>query len=682
VRRLFAVAAAAVACLAGTGRLAAAESKPLTLEALRASVAVREPAISPDGKRVAYVRGVGDFKADVERTELVLVDVASGARRVLTQERDGVANPTWSPDGTRIAFLAAPAKDEMPEIYVLALGGGDAKRVTRVKGAIGGLAWRPDGRALAFVLRDPPPGSSPAPSAAASPAAASSAPPSPKPSPTATSTPKGYVEAFTVTDEHYLTRAPARPAHLWTIDADGSNARQVTHGAPSDGGRIDWLPNGTSVLLTQQPDAVFAHLTKEHTVIVDVASGSVRALHAGSDGGGSLSPDGTRALLRVPRHGSVYLHHDAVVRRVSDGADVASSVALDRNPRWSDWLDDRTILVGAADGVRTYVWRIPADGGAAVRLDLGEVDFGEDATVARDGTLAFVGRLPDRPGEIYVLRRGATPVVLSDENAWTRGYAMGRSERIDWSSDGMKVNGVLTYPPEYAPGKQYPLVLVIHGGPVATSTRDFSPLAQLLAAHGKLVLQPNYRGSDNSGDAFLQAIVGPVTSGPGRDNLAGVDAVKKLGIVDPARIGVSGWSGGGLQTSWLIGHATFWRAALSGAAVNDWFEQATLADINEEFASVFLGGVTPWTAEGRAKFSAESPITFAANVKTPTLILTDSGDQRVPITQSFAFYRALQGHGVEVKFMELPRMGHNPTDPVGRETRLRIWTDWFDKWMK
>ena len=662
--------------------------KPLTLEALRQSVAVREPQISPDGKRVVYVRGVGDYKADVEKTELVLVDVASGARRVLTQDRDDVSGPTWSPDGTRIAFLAAPGKDQPPEIYVLSLDGGDAKRVTHVAGAIQGVAWRPDGRAFAFIVHDPPPNAakptpSASPPAASSAASASPATTTPKPAPSPSPTPKGYVPAFTVTDEHYLTRAPARPSHLWTIDADGTNPRQITHGVASDGGRIDWSPDAKTIAVLEQPDAIFAHFTKSHTVIVDVASGTVRPLRAGTvDGGGVMSPDGTRIAVVAPRHGSVYLQSDVAVRRISDGADVANSLALDRNTAWNDWLDDRTMLVGAADGVRTYVWRIGLDGGAPVRYDLGDVDFGQDATVAKDGTLAFVGRLQDRPGEIYVLRRNAKPVALTDENAWARGYAVARSERIDWTSDGMNVNGVLTYPTNYSAGKQYPLVLVIHGGPVSTSTRDFSGLTQMLAAHGYLVLQPNYRGSDNSGDAFLQAIVGPVTSGPGRDNLAGVEAVKKMGIVDPARIGVSGWSGGGLQTSWLIGHATFWRAALSGAAVNDWFEQATLADISEEFAQVFLGGATPWTPAGRAKYREESPITYAADVKTPTLILTDAGDQRVPISQSFAFYRALQAHHVNVRMMEFPRNGHNPTDPVDREARVRIWTEWFDKWLK
>jgi dipeptidyl aminopeptidase/acylaminoacyl peptidase len=683
--------AAVIAAASPTPAAAATSPKPLTLEALRQTVSVRQPQISPDGKRVVYVRGTGDFKADVERTELVLVDVATGARRVLTQDRDDVSDPTWSPDGTRIAFLAAPAKDDPPEIYVLSLDGGDAKRITRVKGAIAGLAWRPDGHALAFLLRDPPPGSTPEPAASKSPAPSSSPPPSsppsakqspaPKPSPSAT--PKGYVEAFTVTDQHYLTRAPSRATHLWTIDADGANPRQITRGIASQSGRIDWLHDASTILITEQPDAVFAHFTKMHTVAIDVATGATRPLRANAvDGGAVLSPDGTRVALAVPRHGSLYLHSDAVVRRVTDGTDVANSIALDRNANWYDWLDDRTVLVGAPDGVRTYVWRLPLDGSAVSRIDLGEIDFADDATLARDGTMAFAGRTTDRPAEIYVLPRNGKPRAITNENAWAQTYAIAHAERLDWTSDGMNVNGVLTYPPNYTAGKQYPLVLVIHGGPVATSNRDFNPLSQMLAAHGMLVLQPNYRGSDNSGDAFLQAIVGPVTSGPARDNLAGVEAVKKLGIVDPARIGVSGWSGGGLQTSWLIGHATFWRAALSGAAVNDWFEQATLADINEEFASVFLGGATPWTAEGRAKYRAESPITFAANVKTPTLILTDSSDQRVPITQSFAFYRALQAHNVPVKLMEFPRSGHNPADPVGREARIRIWTEWFDKWMK
>jgi dipeptidyl aminopeptidase/acylaminoacyl peptidase len=197
-----------------------------------------------------------------------------------------------------------------------------------------------------------------------------------------------------------------------------------------------------------------------------------------------------------------------------------------------------------------------------------------------------------------------------------------------------------------------------------------------------LVLRPNYRGSDNEGDAFLQAIVGDMASGPGKDNLAGVDAVRKLGVVDEKRIGVSGWSGGGLQTSWLIGHANFWAAAVSGAAVNDQYEQALLSDINEPFNQAFFPGVSPFTKDGRAKYMAESPITYVARVTTPTLILSDTRDQRVPVPQAYEFYHALRAHHVPVKFVAFPRYGHFPTDPIGREQVLRQWTGWFERWLK
>ncbi len=192
------------------------------------------------------------------------------------------------------------------------------------------------------------------------------------------------------------------------------------------------------------------------------------------------------------------------------------------------------------------------------------------------------------------------------------------------------------YPIGYTAGKKYPLVMDIHGGPISTSTRDLGgiesgELDQVLAARGYFVFRPNYRGSDNLGDAFLMAIVGDMASGPGKDNLAAVDALRKTGMIDESRIFVSGWSGGGLQTSWLVGHATFWRAAVSGAAVNDQYEQAVLSDINEPFNQAFFPNVSPFTPAGRAAYDAESPLTYVDAMKTPLLILSDTRDQRVPV---------------------------------------------------
>jgi dipeptidyl aminopeptidase/acylaminoacyl peptidase len=277
---------------------------------------------------------------------------------------------------------------------------------------------------------------------------------------------------------------------------------------------------------------------------------------------------------------------------------------------------------------------------------------------------------------------------LTNENRWAESFELGKSEAFTWATDiGVNAVGVLTYPVGYVAGKKYPLVLDIHGGPVSTSSWNLTGtegggLDQLLAARGYFVFRPNYRGSDNLGDAFLQAIVGDMASGPGRDNLAAVDALRKTGMIDESRIFVSGWSGGGLQTSWLVGHATFWRAAVSGAAVNDQYQQAVLSDINEPFNQAFFNDVLPFSKTGRAAYDAESPITYVDRVKTPLLILSDTRDQRVPVPQAFEMYQALKQRGVPVRFTAFPRPGHFPTDPVGQEQVLRAWTGWIEQWSK
>ena len=248
----------------------------------------------------------------------------------------------------------------------------------------------------------------------------------------------------------------------------------------------------------------------------------------------------------------------------------------------------------------------------------------------------------------------------------------------------MKAIGALYYPIDYTAGKKYPLVMDIHGGPISTSTWDLGgiengELDQVLATRGYFVFRPNYRGSDNLGDAFLMAIVGDMASGPGKDNLAAVDALRKTGMIDESRIFVSGWSGGGLQTSWLVGHANFWRAAVSGAAVNDQYQQATLSDINEPFNEAFFPNVSPFTTAGRAAYDAESPISYVDAMKTPLLILSDTRDQRVPVPQAYALYHALKQRGVPVQFTAFPRAGHFPTDPVGQEQVFRAWVGWIER---
>ncbi len=239
---------------------------------------------------------------------------------------------------------------------------------------------------------------------------------------------------------------------------------------------------------------------------------------------------------------------------------------------------------------------------------------------------------------------------------------------------------MLTYPVDYVKGKAYPLALVIHGGPTqSASTTAFNPLVADLAAHGFLVLEPNYRGSDNLGFRYADAMIGPkVYIGAGTDVVAGVKALEATGIVDTSRIGVSGWSGGGWMTSWLItNYPGMWKDAVSGAAVDDCVLQYSLEDVTDYLPALF-GGLTPWTPDGMAAYRNNSPITTVGNVKAATLILSDTGDYRVTEPEAYEFYKALRDLHKTVEFVAIPAYGHFPTDPVRAIDTQKRWAGWLE----
>lgn len=656
-RRLFCAAATAVVLAVP----AVARAKGLELEDLRRVVAVSAPAVSPDGTRVVYVRSRIDWKNDRRDAELVLVDARTGGSRVLTHDRIGTNMPLWAPDGSAIAYLASPERGKPDQLYLLPMNGGDSFKVTDAADGVSSYAWRPDSRAFAYIAEDEAPKNA-----------------------------EKIPQAVVITDENYLTRSAPRPEHLWSVDTDGSHAARLTSGTWSivDGSDPVWSRDGSKIYYQRQPDAIFAHFVAQTTWVHDLKTAADAPIaYTGVTGDARVSPDGKAIALAIPRHGSLYLQVDESVRALSDGRELFDSRALDRNVHGIRWLPDGGLLVETADGIRNVAWILNPNG-TYRKLDLGGVDIVQSDVAGGDGAIAFVGQRSNHFSEIYYLAPGATvPKPLSDENAWAESYDYGKVEPFYWTTDlGVQAVGVLTYPVGYVAGKMYPVVLDIHGGPVATSTQDLTgvegPMTQVYAKRGYFVFRPNYRGSDNLGDAFLQAIVGDVSSGPGKDNLAAVAALRKTGMIDESRIFVSGWSGGGLQTSWLIGHADFWRAAVTGAGVHDWYEQAVLADINENFAQVFFAGLTPFTTAGRAAYKAESPITYVDAIRTPTLVLSDTRDQRVPVSQSYILYHALKEHGVPVQFTVFPRYGHFPTDPVGQESVMRSWSGWIDRWMK
>ncbi len=632
---------------------AVAQAKSFTFDDYYAIVGVGSPQLSPDGRQIAVIISHTDAKADRRHHELVLVNVSDGSQRVLTHDRDEVEGQQWSPDGTQLAFIdvVQSGKDETAQVWVMPMNGGDAHPVTTAKNSVEAYAWRPDGKAIAFVSPDDPANADAL---------------------------KAHNALWTVGDNSFLSHAEPIPAHLW-LQTIGGQPERLTEGTWSVyPDALSFSADGKYLAFSRMPDAYHDSLFKTRVAVYDFSTKAVNT--AGDDRWGwspAFAPQGDRIAYQGAAHQSVVLQQNLVTTAPGshDTREVVPS--LDRNVEFLAWTHHGDEMVVAAnDHVTTPLWIV--SGGKAQRVDMGDVAFGGGGSAA-NGAVAFTGGTPNDPEELYYLAPGATtPRRLTDVNASMAALDLGTSREITWKNDGFEEDGVLTYPVGYDKSKTYPLLLVIHGGPTfGASTIGFSPLVQVLAAHGYVVLQPNYRGSDNLGFAYAHAIIGETPPlGAGSDCIAGMQAVQREVAIDPARIGVSGWSAGGWLTSWLITHYDYFKAAVSGAAVDDVVLQYTLSEIDSYMADLF-GGLTPWTPKGMDAYRKASPVTYASNVKAATLILSDDSDPRVPTPEAYEFYSALRDQGKTVKFVVARANGHHPGDPVQSMEIDRVWAEWF-----
>ncbi len=656
----------------------AADAQGFQLADLRRIVSLGDVRMSPDGRQIAVVVGTPDWKTDKKQEELDVVDVATGTRRALTWKRSGIGSPKWSPDGTRLAFLAEDATpsdedtdskdddkgsddDKQAQVFVMQMNGGDAMRITTAKRGVDEFSWSPDGKQVAFITEDEAPNKKAI---------------------------KEHNDAFQVTDNNFLVRAALTPWHLWVVPSPGGAAKRLTQGSFSlqtdqqDATPIpEWSHDGRSIAFTRYPNAYWGPSFHSTIAAVDANGGEPRTL-VSAEGATTVAyaPDSNAFAFARSRDGdqnngnAVYVSANGSVRDITD--------ALARNFNNYAWLPGgKTLLLEGDENAGSVLWQQSLDG-TVHKLDLGDVEAGTDLSVSRAGAFAFVGYTKTHPGELYMMdSANGKPRRLTNVNAFVDGLTLGRTESIAWEGpNGFHEDGVLTYPTGYRSGQKYPLVLVIHGGPEAASTVKFSPLPQLLAAAGFIVFQPNYRGSTGDGDAYQHAIFRDTGEGPGKDVIAGLDAVKKLGIVDDTRIAVTGWSYGGYMTTWLTGHYPLWKAAVSGAALTDWVMDYTVS-YYQAGDTYFFGG-SPWSAKYHDIWREQSPIAYAQKVTAPTLIMGDAGDPNVPLVNSYEWFHALRDAGVEVEFYAYPVDTHFPKDIVRTTDVYRRWVDWMTKHLK
>jgi dipeptidyl aminopeptidase/acylaminoacyl peptidase len=394
-----------------------------------------------------------------------------------------------------------------------------------------------------------------------------------------------------------------------------------------------------------------------------------------------ISPDGSKVVYVGKRDNNPGNGASLFVAPTVGGTGTDVSYALDRSTGVAAWLpDSKSLLVVASDHTKIAIWQQPV-GGKAVRLDLGQLNPSLGVNVGSNGGVAFTATTPDDPAELfYMAKIGDATVQMTHLQTVTNGVVLGKSETVHWKYEQFEETGVLTYPPNYLPGKKYPMVLFIHGGPASASWDSFDPSAQILAGKGWLVFEPNYRGGNSDGNAYQAAIVKDAGVGPAHDVMAGLKMLEARGIVDEKQVAVSGWSYGGYMTAWLIGnYPDVWRAAVAGAPVTDMVDIYALGDLPQLALDTF--GPSPFVADNLKLYVAESPITYASKIKTPTLILSDVGDYRVPIPQAYKLYHALRDNGVPVKFIAYPVAGHSPADPIRARDVWRQWTAWLGSYL-
>ncbi|HEV2748491.1 MAG TPA: S9 family peptidase [Allosphingosinicella sp.] len=635
-----------------------------------------DPQISPDGSRIAYVRRSGDIMTDRMRPTLWLIDTRSGRQMPLVAGPGSHSQPRWSPDGRRLAYVST-AEGEAAQLFVRWLDGGESARITGLPDAPSSIAWSPDGRHIAYAMFVPDEGMK------------LGTPPR-KPEGAKWAEPLEIHSAVTYrTDEEGY----AKPgySHIFLVSADGGAPRQLSFGAVNDNGPLSWSPDGATLYFSGNRDPDWEREPVDTEVYaLDVGSGAISALteRDGPDDAPVVSPDGRWIAYTGFDDRKLGYHNVALyVMDRSGGGRRELTRSLDRSvgsPVWS--ADSRSVYVDYDDQGITKVARVSLDGSVrtvAEGLSGASLDrpyTGGSFSVARDGALAISSGSALRPADVALVRGGAARRLTRLNAELLDGKRLGEVRKIQATAfDKRTIDAWLTLPPGYGEGQRVPLILEIHGGPFAAYGPHFATDDQLYAAAGYAVLSVNPRGSTSYGADFANQIHHAY---PGRDYddlMAAVDLAIAQGIADPDRLFVTGGSGGGVLTAWIVGKTHRFKAAATQKPVIDWASFALTADAPFFFSSYWFGDY-PW--ENPHAFWSRSPLSLVGNVKTPTLVVVGSEDYRTPVSEAEQYYTALQLVGVPTALVKVPGASHGgiAARPSQSGAKASAILAWFEKY--
>jgi dipeptidyl aminopeptidase/acylaminoacyl peptidase len=637
---------------------------------------VAEPRLSPDGRQVVYTRRWINKAEDRWESALWVMDADGSRNRFFAK---GSA-PVWSPDGTRVAYLAE-GEPKGAQVFVRWVDrDGPPTQVTREAYALSELRWSPDGRWLGFVRFTP----TPTPWNVEMPSFGEGAKLTPAPR---------------ITDRlHYRADRqgyldPGVP-QLFAVAADGGTPRAITPVTLVLGAQFDampvgvtwgWMPDGRSVVVEGFQGSNDLNYRDSHIYQVDVASGAVRQLTQarGTWTSPAVSPDGRRiAFAGYEYTRQTYRVQDLYLMNADGSGITLLSGSFDRAPAQIEWAPDNSGVYFTAEHEGTMnVHFAPVSGGVrAVTTGTHMLALG---TVTRAGVAIASRSTYHKPPDVVRINlkkpSEITQLTFVNDDILA-GRQLGEVEEFWYRSSGdARIQGWIVRPPNYDPAKRYPLLLEIHGGPHGMYNVAFNPLFQWMAARGYVVLYTNPRGSTGYGTAFGNAINYAYPSVDYDDLMAGVDTVLARGLVDPKRMYVAGCSGGGVLSSWVIGHTNRFAGAAVRCPVTNWLSFAGQTDIPFFVYNFFE---KPWW-EDPQPWLRQSSVMYAGKVDTPTLLMTGVLDLRTPMPQTEEFYSALKVRGVPAALMRFEGEWHGTTSRPSNFLRTVLYMDsWFQKYSR
>lgn len=633
-----------------------------------------DPEISPDGRTIAYVRESNDIMTDRARPSIWLVDVATGQQRPLVDGTGAYFSPRWSPDGTRLAYVASDGGSA--ELYVRWTGTGESARITGLPTSPNSIAWSPDGRRIAYSMLVP----DEAPKLGKEP---------PKPEGAKWADPLQVIDKITYRFDGAGYLKPGYRQIFW-VPADGGAPTELTWGPHNAGGEVSWTPDGRSILFSAnlspnwQREALQSEVYK-----VSIDGGAPVALTSrfGPDNSPVVSPDGrTIAWIGFDDRKLGYQNRLLSVMNIDGSNKRVLTGSLDRSvskPQWAG--DSRSIFVEVEDRGVNKVERVGLDGSiheVASGMGFGELDrpyAGGDFSVSRNNVVAMTSGDPLHPNQVAVVTGNGVRRLTHLSSSLLDSKVLGQVQKLPVASeyDKRPIDAWMVTPPDFDPTRKYPLILEIHGGPFSAYGPQFSTDDQLYAAHGYVVVYSNPRGSTSYGEEFADLINKDYPSHDYDDLMSAVDAAIGTGHVDPNNLFVTGGSGGGVLTAWIVGKTDRFRAAATQKPVIDWASWSLTADL-ADFAYPYWFAKYPW--EDPMTYWQHSPLSLVGNVKTPTLVVVGSEDFRTTVPEAEQFYEALQLRGIPTMLVKVPGASHEtladrPSQSAAKASAILSWFD-------